>query len=86
MRETASVVQSVLIGTVLTASAALCVTAIRAEEPVRLYVATKGNDAWSGRLAAPNADHTDGPLASLDRARDAIRQDQARLARCPKEV
>ena len=37
------------------------------------FVATNGNDAWSGRLAAPNADGTDGPFASLDRARDAMR-------------
>lgn len=40
---------------------------------LQLYVATNGNDAWSGRLAAPNADRTDGPLASLAGARDRIR-------------
>ena len=33
--------------------------------PKAFYVATNGNDAWSGRLAAPNAAGTDGPLASL---------------------
>lgn len=37
------------------------------------FVATNGNDSWSGRLAAPNADGTDGPFATLDRARDAMR-------------
>lgn len=37
------------------------------------YVSTTGNDTWSGRLAAPNADGTDGPFASLERARDAMR-------------
>jgi hypothetical protein len=37
------------------------------------YVATDGNDAWSGRLAEPNAAKTDGPFATLQRARDAIR-------------
>lgn len=37
------------------------------------YVATNGNDQWSGRLAEPNADGTDGPYASLERARDAMR-------------
>ncbi len=37
------------------------------------FVATNGNDAWSGRLSAPNADGTDGPFASLERARDAMR-------------
>ena len=38
------------------------------------YVSTAGRDTWSGKLAAPNADKTDGPFASLERARDAIRQ------------
>ena len=38
-----------------------------------LYVATDGNDAWSGTLESPNADATDGPFATLARARDAVR-------------
>jgi len=38
------------------------------------YVATSGNDAWSGALPAPNAAGTDGPFATLTRARDAIRE------------
>ena len=38
-----------------------------------LYVATDGNDAWSGKLAAPNPAGTDGPCASLARARNAVR-------------
>ena len=41
--------------------------------PADFYVATNGNDAWSGALPAPNADASDGPLASLGRARDAVR-------------
>jgi hypothetical protein len=46
----------------------------RPEEAVKLYVATDGHDAWSGRLPAPNAARDDGPFATLQRARDAIRQ------------
>ncbi|MCI0491356.1 MAG: right-handed parallel beta-helix repeat-containing protein [Planctomycetes bacterium] len=42
-----------------------------------MYVAPDGNDAWSGRLAVPNADRTDGPLASLKGARNAIRRQKA---------
>ena len=42
-------------------------------EPITLYVAPDGNDEWSGTLEAPNADGTDGPLASMEGARDAIR-------------
>jgi Right handed beta helix region len=44
-----------------------------AAEPVTFHVATCGNDAWSGQLAKPNEGKTDGPFATLERARDAIR-------------
>jgi hypothetical protein len=46
-------------------------------EPVDFYVALNGNDAWSGTLAAPNPDSTDGPFATLARARDEIRKRKA---------
>ena len=42
------------------------------------YVSPRGNDAWSGKLAEPNRAGTDGPFATLARARDAIRAMQAR--------
>ncbi|MFN3422083.1 MAG: hypothetical protein ACK40X_10215, partial [Armatimonadota bacterium] len=35
---------------------------------IAFYVATSGNDAWSGRLASPNRKKTDGPFATLQRA------------------
>ena len=41
---------------------------------VVLHVDPAGNDHWSGRLASPNPNATDGPLASLAGARDAVRQ------------
>jgi Right handed beta helix region len=41
---------------------------------LRLFVATNGNDLWTGRLSAPNAEGTDGPLASLTGARNAVRK------------
>src|SRR5579872_4413408 len=37
------------------------------------YVATNGNDAWTGKLAAPNPARTDGPFASVARAQQAVR-------------
>ena len=43
-------------------------------EAAELYVASEGNDAWSGTLAKPNADKSDGPVASLAGARDALRK------------
>ena len=38
------------------------------------YVTPDGNNQWSGQLARPNTDGTNGPLASLAGARDAIRR------------
>lgn len=37
------------------------------------YVAPSGNDNWSGTLAEPNADKTDGPFASIKGAQLAVR-------------
>ncbi|MBN2476630.1 MAG: right-handed parallel beta-helix repeat-containing protein [Pirellulales bacterium] len=42
-------------------------------QPTELFVATNGDDAWSGTLPEPNAERTDGPFATLARARDEIR-------------
>ncbi|MGQ9699438.1 MAG: hypothetical protein ACUVRO_15775, partial [Armatimonadota bacterium] len=42
--------------------------------PVTFYVAPNGNDAWSGTRATPNAQGTDGPFATIGRAKDAVRQ------------
>ncbi len=47
---------------------------ISANDEVTLYVATDGDDQWSGTLPEPNAAGTDGPLATLTGARDAIRR------------
>ncbi len=40
---------------------------------VLFYVSQQGNDSWSGRLRKANPTGTDGPLRSLEAARDAIR-------------
>jgi hypothetical protein len=54
-------------------------------DAVVLYVSTQGNDAWTGKLAGPNASGSDGPLLTIAAARDAIRRlrDQGPL---PKAV
>lgn len=41
------------------------------------YVSNEGNDHWSGALSEPTAERTDGPLATLNRARDVIRVSKA---------
>jgi len=38
------------------------------------YVSPAGNDAWSGKQDQPNAAHSDGPFATLDKARLAVRE------------
>ena len=49
-------------------------TCADAEDPqADLYVAVYGNDAWTGTLSEPNADESDGPFATISRARDAVR-------------
>lgn len=37
------------------------------------YVALGGRDSWSGTLAEPCGDGSDGPFATFERARDAVR-------------
>ena len=40
---------------------------------LKMYVSTNGNDNWSGMLRQPNRDKTDGPFATIEGARNAIR-------------
>jgi len=47
---------------------------INAQSPARVfYVSPNGQDNWSGKLASPNQKKSDGPFATLERARDAVR-------------
>lgn len=45
-----------------------------AESEADFYVSVSGSDSWSGMLAAPNEQRSDGPFATLERARDAVRE------------
>ena len=54
-------------------AAAATAPALAAAAETRIYVALQGNDQWTGSLAAPNADATDGPLATLVRAQALAR-------------
>ncbi len=38
------------------------------------YVSPLGNDNWSGSLADPSEDGTDGPFETFTRAKDAVRE------------
>ena len=55
--------------------AALLIASPRLDaRPFTLYVATNGNDQWSGQLASPASNAQDGPLATLPAALKAARQ------------
>ena len=47
------------------------------EAKATFYVSTEGQDNWSGKLPEPNANADDGPFATLEKARDAVRQMKA---------
>jgi len=54
--------------------ALLTVTVMSAQtEAATIYVSPQGNDRFSGRYEQPNTDRTDGPVATIERARDIIR-------------
>jgi hypothetical protein len=44
------------------------------EDQLQLFIATYGNDNWTGNLSEPNSDKTDGPLATLNAARIKVRE------------
>ena len=64
---------SILHSAIVALLATVCIHS-QAAESITLHVSPDGNDSWSGRVAKPSADRTDGPLASLAGARDAVRQ------------
>ncbi len=39
-----------------------------------VYVSTGGNDSWSGKLPEPHSGRSDGPFATLGRAREEVRK------------
>ncbi len=43
------------------------------EKETAFYISESGNDSWSGRLTEPNADDSDGPFATLEKAKQAVR-------------
>lgn len=47
------------------------------ESKATFLVSKNGDDAWSGKLSEPNSEGTDGPFATIERARDAIREMKA---------
>lgn len=85
MKSKNTILVLLLLGSVVGSGPALCNPARGATER---YVATDGNDRWSGTLDRPNTERTDGPWATLAGARDAIRRERAagRLAPGPVTI
>lgn len=46
---------------------------VYSSETADFYLSPNGSDSWSGTLATVNEDKSDGPFATLERARDAVR-------------
>jgi hypothetical protein len=47
--------------------------AVAAGMTADFYVSPEGSDSWSGGLSGPDTQGSDGPFATLERARDAVR-------------
>jgi len=59
---------------------------LSAAEGVTLFVSPKGRAEWSGTLASQSAAANDGPLATLEQARDKIRAMKKKGSRGPFRV
>lgn len=53
---------------------------------ISFYVATNGNDNWSGTLSEPNVSRSDGPFATLYRAKEVVRTIKANEKDIPVDV
>jgi hypothetical protein len=62
---------------------AACLVFAGSAVAAEFYVSKSGNDSWSGTLPAPNADKSNGPFATLERARDEIRRVRPRAGTTP---
>jgi hypothetical protein len=59
--------------TVAIAAACLGFSGRGLSAPIKYYLSPSGNDTWSGLLETTNATGTDGPFATLEMARDTLR-------------
>ncbi len=50
------------------------ITLAAESDSIHFYISPDGNDNWSGQLVSPKPDTSDGPFATIQRARDAIRE------------
>ncbi|MHB1458441.1 MAG: right-handed parallel beta-helix repeat-containing protein [Armatimonadota bacterium] len=73
--QTVEVLKTICFGAALVFALSACgAAALAKQDSVNFYVAASGSDTWSGKLAAPGKDKSDGPFATIERARDEIRK------------
>lgn len=63
----------------------LTVRALHARETT-IYVSPTGNDAWTGNLPQRNARKADGPVKTLEKARDLVRAAKGRQGDNPEPI
>lgn len=51
----------------------ICSCSMEKNKETAFYISPDGNDSWSGKIAEKNRSATDGPFATLEKAREAIR-------------
>src|SRR5438046_10386334 len=73
-------------GLMLSCATFLLFTASLQAKSLTFYVATNGNDGWSGRLEKPARDGKDGPLASLPAALEQTRAARQDSGKSPDRV
>ena len=56
------------------------------DKPMIFYVAENGQDTWSGRLAKPNLEFSDGPFATWERLQQAIREVRQKYSSLDKPI
>ena len=66
--------KELLILAALMAAIACPVAAMDSAVKADFFVSTEGSDDWSGILSDPDSEGSDGPFATLERARDAVRE------------
>jgi len=72
--------------TVAAALSAVTIATLSAAEESVLYVSPAGRDMWSGTLPDPAAGGAAGPFATLQRAREAVRQRKQAGVQTPTRV
>jgi hypothetical protein len=50
---------------------------MKRDDGLKFFIAQNGRDSWSGTLPNPDTDFNDGPFATLERARDAVRESRS---------